>query len=118
MRKNKFNCPAEMTISLIGGKWKVILLYVMRKNPRRFGELKRLAPGITQSILAQQLKELMESGLVERKVLGKDSLSGVEYSLTKKGESLKSIIYAMVRWGIDNQKDFVIGEFGMASFQK
>ena len=107
-----------MTVSLIEGKWKAILLYNMRKDAKRFGELKRLSPGISQAMLSRELRELEGSGLVERRVLGRDRLSGVEYSLTQKGESLKPILYAMIRWGIANQKDYALGEFGMAVFQK
>ncbi|WP_081111789.1 winged helix-turn-helix transcriptional regulator [Bdellovibrio bacteriovorus] len=118
MEKRKFNCPAEMTISLIGGKWKAILLYNMRKGSKRFGELKRLSPGITPTTLTKELKELEKSGIVQRFAISKDRLAGVEYSLTPKGESLKPVLYAMIRWGIANQKDYVIGDFGMAVFQK
>ncbi len=116
MAKKKFNCPAELCLSLIGGRWKAILLYNMRKSPRRFGELRRLSPGITQATLTRELRDLEASGLVERSVLGRDRLSGVEYALSPKGESLKPILYAMIRWGIANQSDYVIGEFGMAPF--
>lgn len=118
MVKKKYNCPAEMTISLIGGKWKAILIYNLRRGPRRFGDLRRHSPGITQATLTQQLRELEENGLVRRSVVGKDRLAGVEYSLTEKGESLKPILYSMIRWGLAHQKDHVIGEFGMNAFQK
>ena len=116
--RRKFNCPAEMTISLIGGKWKAILLYNLRKGPKRFGELKRFSPGITQATLTKELRDLESSGIVERNQIGRDRLSGVEYSLTEKGESLKPILYAMIRWGIAHQKDHAVGDFGMAIFQK
>lgn len=118
MTKRRFNCPAEMTIQLIGGKWKAILLYNMRKGARRFGELRRLSPGITQATLTKELRDLEVSGLVRRFAIGRDRLSGVEYSLTEKGESLKPILYAMIRWGIAHQKDYVNGEFGMAGFSR
>jgi len=118
MAKKKFNCPAEMTIHLIGGKWKSILLYNLRKSPKRFGELRRLSPGITQSMLAKELKELEASGLVQRFALSRDRLAGVEYSLTSKGESLKPVLYSMIRWGIANQKDYVLGDYGMTAFVK
>lgn len=116
--KKKYNCPAEMTIDLIGGKWKVILLYNLRKSARRFGEIKRLSPGITAATLSQHLKELERDGLVRRRMIGDDALGGVEYQLTAKGESLKPILYAMIRWGIAHQKEYALGDFGMAVFQK
>ena len=118
MEKRKFNCPAEMTISLMGGKWKAILLYNMRKGPKRFGELKRLSPGITQATLTKELRDLESSGLVKRFAISKDRLGGVEYSLTARGESLKPILYSMIRWGLAHQKEYVVGDFGMAIFQK
>jgi DNA-binding HxlR family transcriptional regulator len=117
MIKKKFNCPAEMTISLIGGKWKAILIYNLRRGPRRFGDLRRHSPGITQATLTQQLRELEGSGLIKRTAIGKDRMAGVEYSLTEKGESLRPIINSMIRWGISHQKDYVAGDFGMAVFQ-
>jgi DNA-binding HxlR family transcriptional regulator len=106
-----------MTLSLIGGKWKAILIYNLRRGPRRFGDLRRHSPRITQATLTQQLRELEGSGLVQRTMVGKDRMAGVEYSLTEKGESLKPIINSMIRWGIAHQKDYVTGDFGMAVFQ-
>ena len=116
--KTKFNCPAEMTLSLIGGKWKAILIYNLRKGPKRFGVIKRLSPGITSATLSQQLKELEGSGLVSRHTVGRESLAGVEYALTEKGESLRPILNSLIKWGIAHQKDHAFGEFGMAVFQK
>jgi DNA-binding HxlR family transcriptional regulator len=117
MTKKKYNCPAELTISLIGGKWKAILLYNLRSGPRRFGDLKRHSPGITQATLTQQLRELESSGLIKRALIGQDKLAGVEYSLTDKGMSLRPIINLMIRWGIAHQKDYAVGAFGMEVFQ-
>lgn len=116
--KKHFNCPAEMTVSLLSGKWKAILIYNLRKNAKRFGELKRLSPGITQATLTKELKALEKSGLIRRFAMGRDRSEGVEYSLTPLGESLKPVLYTMIRWGIAHQKQFALGEFGMAVFQK
>jgi DNA-binding HxlR family transcriptional regulator len=118
MKKKKFNCPAEMTVSLMGGKWKAILLYNLRKGPKRFGQLKRLSPGINPTTLSKQLREMEATGLVSRTELEEGSLPAVEYQLTPLGESLKPVLYSMIRWGITHQKEFVIGDFGMAVFQK
>lgn len=115
--KKTFNCPAELTVSLIGGKWKSILIYNLRRGPRRFGDLKRRSPGITPATLAQQLRELEASGLVARKQVGKDRIDGVSYALTAKGQSLKPIIYAMARWGLANRVDHALGEFRMEAFR-
>lgn len=118
MRKRRFNCPAELTAHLIGGKWKAILVYNLRKGPMRFGELKRRCPGITQATLTQNLREMEDAGLIRRDLLGKDRLAGVEYALTARGETLKPVITAMIRWGLAHQGEYALGEFGMAVFQK
>jgi DNA-binding HxlR family transcriptional regulator len=116
--KKRFNCPAEMTSSLISGKWRLILLYNLRKKEKRFGELKRLCPGITPTTLAKELRKLEELLLITRKEIYGGAMPAVEYKLTDRGESLKPILNAMIRWGITHQKDYILGEFGMASFQK
>jgi DNA-binding HxlR family transcriptional regulator len=118
IQKRSYNCPAEMTLGLIAGKWKAILVYNLRKGPKRFGELRRLCPGVTAATLTQQLREMEENGLVDRHVLAKTPLPAVEYALTERGESLKPILYALVKWGIAHQKEYAVGEFGMAVFQK
>ncbi len=118
MKKRKFNCPAELTLHLIGGKWRAILLYNLRKGPRRFGELRRLSPGISQATLTAQLKDLESSGIIEREELRPAPHLAVQYKLTEKGDSLKPALYALIRWGIAHQKDYVLGDFGMAVFQK
>jgi len=118
MTKAKFNCPAEMTVALIGGKWKAILLYNLRKGPQRFGVLKRLSPGITPATLTRQLRELEDAQLVSRSGVGADRLAGVAYSLTDRGESLRPVLNTMIRWGVEHQKEYAIGDFGMAIFQK
>lgn len=112
MKKKKFNCPAEMTLDLISGKWKIILIWNLRKSPRRFGELRRLTPGITQMMLTQQLRGLEESGLIERRVVSTRPMN-VEYSLTELGVSLKPLLYGLVKWGRENQERYVIGDYRM-----
>ncbi len=118
MKKARYNCPAEMTLQLIGGKWKAILLYNLRKSSLRFGELRRLSPGITAATLSAQLRELEESGLVLRSEISPAPKLAVEYALTERGESLKPALYALIRWGIAHRHDYALGEFGMESFQK
>lgn len=118
MKKKQFNCPAEMTAQIIGGKWKTILLYHLRKGPKRFGELRRLSPGISQATLARELRDFEESGVLSRNKIGRERYDGVEYSLTEKGQSLRPILNAMIRWGLDHQKDHAIGEFKIVANQK
>jgi len=96
-----FNCEKELTLSIIGGKWKIpILWYLGKEGTKRFGELRSLLPGITPKMLANQLRELEEDFIVHRKVYPVVPPK-VEYSLTEQGESLIPILEAMYQWGKD-----------------
>ncbi len=102
MRKRTFNCPVEATLGMIGGKWKVLILWYLKEDIRRFGQLKRLIPRITQKMLTQQLRELEDDGLINRQVYAQVPPK-VEYSLTKFGESLEPILQLMCDWGIKHR---------------
>ena len=92
-------CPAEDALALIGGRWKVpVLWHLFGQKPMRFSELKRRLPACTAKVLTQQLREMEADGLVRRKIYA-EVPPRVEYSLTAKGESLKGIVGAMCRWG-------------------
>lgn len=94
-----FNCEKELTLSVIGGKWKMIILWHLGKEgTKRFSELKSLIPGITQRMLVNQLRELEEDSIVSRKVYPVVPPK-VEYSLTVEGESLMPILDSMYEWG-------------------
>src|SRR3984893_1204146 len=94
-----FNCEKELTLSVIGGKWKMLILWHLGKQgTKRFGELKALMPGITQRMLVNQLRELEEDMIVHRKVYPVVPPK-VEYSLTEQGESLMPILDSMYEWG-------------------
>jgi len=94
-------CPVEVTLDLIGGKWKGVLLYHLLPGTLRFNELRRRLSGITQRMLTRQLRELEDSGLIVRKVYAQVPPK-VEYSLSKKGETLTPVIRALERWGEDH----------------
>lgn len=95
----RFNCPFELTIELIGGKWKgLILWHLLDKKVLRNGEMLRLMPRITQKMLTQQLREMEENGLV-RRVIYEQVPPKVEYSLTPHGEALRPILDMMITWG-------------------
>lgn len=102
MRHSKYNCnkgcPVEATLEVIGGKWKGIILYHLLEKTYRFGELKRVMPGITQHMLTKQLRELEADGIVRRKVYA-EVPPKVEYSVTEIGESLRDIVTLMRDWG-------------------
>lgn len=103
IKDKEYNCPVELTLDMIGGKWKVLILWNLKENTRRFSELKRLIPGITKKMLIQQLKELEANGIINRKVYPQVPPK-VEYSLTQYGESLDSILNMMCQWGIEHAR--------------
>lgn len=117
MTKMHFNCPGEMSLHLISGKWKVIILWLLRKGSQRSGKLKSRLPDITSASFSKAVRELEKDGLIHRSTRG-EYPQEVSYSLTEKGESLKMIVKSLVKWGLHHQHDHVIGEFGMAKFYK
>lgn len=99
MHKELPACPVETTLLLIGEKWKVLILRELLTGTKRFGELKKSIPAISQKVLTQQLRAMELDNLVIRKVYP-EVPPKVEYSLTKTGRSLKIILDAMVSWGV------------------
>jgi DNA-binding HxlR family transcriptional regulator len=93
-------CPVETTLSLIGDKWKVLILRDLMDGTKRFGELKKSIGSVSQKVLTAQLRDMEENGLVNRTVYA-EVPPRVEYSLTEIGHSLKPIIDAMMDWGMD-----------------
>ena len=91
-------CPVETTLTLIGDKWKVLILRDLMPGKKRFGQLKKSVGNISQKVLTAQLRAMEESGLVHRKVYA-EVPPRVEYSLTALGQSLKPILDAMWAWG-------------------
>jgi len=97
----EINCEKELTLAVIGGKWKLIILWHLGlEGTKRFSELKRLIPSITQKMLTNQLRELEDDGLVRRKVYA-EVPPRVEYSMTEYGEGLMPILKLMYEWGKD-----------------
>ncbi|MFJ5624975.1 winged helix-turn-helix transcriptional regulator [Peribacillus loiseleuriae] len=100
-REKTFNCEKELTLSIIGGKWKMLIMWHLGKDgTKRFGELKSLIPAITQRMLVSQLRELEEDLIVSRKVYPVVPPK-VEYSLTERGHTLIPILESMYVWGKD-----------------
>ena len=97
-KKDYTTCPVEATLNLIQGKWKVVIMFRLSDEPRRFNELTRLLPDITQRMLTNQLRELERDGLVHREVYA-EVPSRVEYSLTELAESLMPIMLSIKDWG-------------------
>ena len=94
-----FHCPVEATLSVIGGKWKVVILFhLSHSGTHRFAELRRKIPGVSERMLTQQLRELESTGIVFRKVYP-EVPPKVEYSLTDYGRTLQPITKLMCDWG-------------------
>lgn len=94
----KTACPTETALDLIGGKWKGMILYYLCSDTRRFNELMRLMPDITQRMLTKQLRDLEANGIVHRKVYPQVPPK-VEYSLTCVGRTLEPVILELEKWG-------------------
>ncbi|MDO6657030.1 helix-turn-helix domain-containing protein [Anaerobacillus sp. 1_MG-2023] len=104
-----FYCEKELTLTVIGGKWKMLILWHLGKQgTKRFGELKSLMPGITQRMLVNQLRELEDDQIVHREVYPVVPPK-VEYSLTEQGETLMPILDSMYEWG-KNYNQNVLGK--------
>lgn len=91
-------CPVYRLQNIIGGKWKIIILYQLSTQTRRFNELQRSIPGISKGILTQQLRELEADHMIHREVY-KEVPPKVEYSLTTLAQSFTPIIQSMDEWG-------------------
>lgn len=96
-------CPVETTLTLIGDKWKVLILRDLLPGTKRFGELKKSIGSVSQKVLTAQLRDMEEKGLVSRKVYA-EVPPRVEYTLTELGISLKPVLDSMWAWGEDYKK--------------
>lgn len=103
----EINCHKELTLAVIGGKWKLIILWHLGLDGvKRFSELKKLIPHITQKMLTNQLRELEDDQLIHREVYA-EVPPRVEYSLTEHGQSLMPVLMTMYNWGKDYGENVV-----------
>ena len=96
--KIQFNCPVEATLSLIGGKYKPLILWHLIDQPLHYMELQRLIPKATPKMLSQQLHDLEDCGMIHREVIPEKPPKTI-YSLTSFGQSIIPILDAMCQWG-------------------
>lgn len=97
-------CPVATTVSLIGSKWKLLILRNLLARPWRFNELKKNLEGISQKVLTDSLRSMEKDGLITRTVYA-EVPPRVEYALSELGESMRPIIRAMEEWGIEYKKN-------------
>ena len=91
-------CPVAATVDVIGGKWKPTILFHLKDGPRRFNELRRLLPQITQRMLTLQLRALEEDGIIQRTAYD-EVPPHVEYAFTEHGLTLGPLLDALEHWG-------------------
>ncbi len=96
-------CPVATTVSLIGSKWKLLIMRNLLVRPWRFNELKNSLDGISQKVLTDSLRSMEEDGIITRTVYP-EVPPRVEYALSELGESMRPIISSMEAWGIDYKK--------------
>ncbi len=97
-------CPVATTVSLIGSKWKLLILRNLLARPWRFNELKKNLEGISQKVLTDSLRSMEKDGIITRTVYA-EVPPRVEYALSELGESMRPIIRAMEAWGIEYKKN-------------
>lgn len=100
----RYVCGMQLTMDIIGGKWKNVILWHLRNKTLRFSQLKRRLGSVTQKMLTQQLRELEKDGLINRKVYPQVPPK-VEYSLTEMGETIVPILYEIYKWGIGYSRE-------------
>ncbi len=96
-------CPVETALEVLAGKWKILILWYLKDEKKRFNELQKLLPSITQKMLIQKLRELEKDEIVHREVYPVVPPK-VEYSLTSYGQTLKPILKQLYFWGLEHKK--------------
>lgn len=94
----EYHCAMDVTMDFIGGKWKTVVLWYLRKDKKRFSEIRRMIPNITEKMLSLQLKALEQDGLVKRKIYS-EVPPRVEYYLTDFGKTLIPMLEEIAKWG-------------------
>lgn len=110
MTKKVFHCNVELTLDIIGGKWKPLIMHhIGNYDSIRYGELKRKIPNINERVLTRQLKDLEKDKLINRKAYNQLPLK-VEYSLSALGKNIEPILEQLGAWGLEYNNNFHYGE--------
>ena len=107
MSVKREGCPVEMLMNAIGGKYKPVILYHLMHGTKRFGELKRLVPDVSQRMLTQHLRELERDSLIHREVY-REVPPRVEYSLTELGRTLQPLLLQMDAWAQAHMREEIL----------
>lgn len=107
MAAKKEGCPVESLMNAIGGKYKPVILYYLMHGTKRFGELKRLVPDVSQRMLTQHLRELERDKLIHREVY-REVPPRVEYSLTELGRTLQPLLWQMDAWAQEHMREQIL----------
>lgn len=105
--RGSYGCPVELCLAVLGGKWTTVILAWLKEGPLRYGELRRLTPGLSDKVLGERLKELEAAGLVIKMPL--DGGSRRLYGLTERGESLRPVLDALYGWGSVAAETYDVG---------
>jgi DNA-binding HxlR family transcriptional regulator len=105
--EGQYSCSVEATLDVIGGKWKCVILFHLLDDSKRFGELRRQLPDVTQRMLTLQLRELEEAGIIHREVY-REVPPKVEYSLTSFGKTLEPVLLLLRDWGDDYMAQLLV----------
>jgi DNA-binding HxlR family transcriptional regulator len=100
-KDNVENCPVTATMEVIGGKWKILIIYLISGNINRFGKMSMMLNGITKQMLSSQLRELEADGIISRTIFP-EIPPRVEYYLTEKGNALLPIMAHLRNWGTEH----------------
>ncbi|MCZ2524002.1 winged helix-turn-helix transcriptional regulator [Streptomyces sp. HB2AG] len=112
-RRDTYVCGIDAAIDVVGGKWKVLVLWELGGGPRRFGELRRGIPGVTEKVLTSHLRELEADGIVSREEALEGAVRRVTYALTPLGVSLNEALAPLGAWG----REHLLGRQGARSGQ-
>ncbi len=98
LAESRYSCPVEATMDVIGGKWKLLIIHHLLEGTKRFNELQKAIPAVTQRMLTSKLRELERDGIVHRKVYA-EVPPKVEYSMTEFGRTVEPMLWVMHDWG-------------------